>query len=206
MQEQGANSNFVQGFMKEAQDNGFQPMDLSKPPMTNTMSTDSGFGLGSGAPKPSQMGQGLGAPIKLDTPAAPTAPAPTAPAPTAPAPTAAPQQPTLPGGQTSTNNNEPIPNTMPKFDDTPKESRHEIIPGLNNKWVGGLGGLLLGTFINNEMGVDGPMGMILPLLGAGAGYRYLPKLMNKWKDPAGTGANAIHPAAININKQFGYNM
>lgn len=195
MKEHGANSDFVQGFMKEAQDNGFKPMDLSKP-MTNTMAGDAGLGLGTGtsAPNVAPLGGQLGAPVSL------SAPAPQA---QQSQPTAQPQQ-NQPAPQSS---DEPIPNTMPRFNDPPaKESRHEIIPGFNNKWTGGLGGMLLGSFIGNEMGLDGPMGMLLPLLGAGAGYHYLPKLMNKWKDPAGTGANAIHPAVQNMNQQFGHSL
>lgn len=196
MQEHGASLDFMQGFMKEAQDNGFKPIDLTKP-MTNTMDENSGFGINSGAPPPrtAPLGSQLGAPVSLNDPA--------------PKPSATQsKQPAPENKQPAADNNEPIPNTMPRFDDPPatKESRHEIIPGFNNKWIGGLGGMLLGHFIGNEMGIDGPMGMLLPLLGAGAGYHYLPKLMNKWKDPAGTGANAIHPAAINVNRQYGYNM
>jgi len=189
MKEHGANVDFVQGFMKEAQDSGFKPMDLSTP-MTNTMGSGEGLGIGAGATaaKVQPLGGQLGAPVSLSTPPAQPATQPTAQA--APQPTAAAQ---------------PRPSTPSAPSPTP-ESRHEIIPGFNNKWTGGLGGMLLGHYIGNEMGLDGPMGMLLPLLGAGAGYHYLPKLMNKWKDRAGTGANAIHPAVQNMNQNMGYSL
>jgi hypothetical protein len=78
------------------------------------------------------------------------------------------------------------------------EDRHRILPFMNNQSTGAIGGLMLGNLISNELDLDGLPGYILPMLGAYAGYSHLPSLMNSWKDPAGTGANAVHPAVTNF--------
>lgn len=78
------------------------------------------------------------------------------------------------------------------------EDRHRILPFMNNQMTGALGGAMLGNLVSNEMDLDGVPGMILPMLGAYAGYSHLPSLMNNLKDPAGIGANATHPAVTNF--------
>jgi hypothetical protein len=78
-------------------------------------------------------------------------------------------------------------------------NRHHIVPGLANKWLGMAGGAGLGAMMGGELGIDGPVGAALPLLGAFAGHRYLPHVMNSWKDSYGTGVNQINPVAAAYN-------
>jgi hypothetical protein len=78
------------------------------------------------------------------------------------------------------------------------EDRHRILPFMNNQMTGAIGGAMLGNLVGNELDLDGVPGMLLPIMGAYAGYSHLPSLMNKFKDPAGQGANAIHPAVSNF--------
>ena len=80
-------------------------------------------------------------------------------------------------------------------------NRHPIVPGLANKWLGGLLGMGLGHMVNNEIGPDGPLGLALPILGAYAGHKYLPHVMNRWKDAYGSGVNQVHPGVASMNRQ-----
>ena len=86
------------------------------------------------------------------------------------------------------------------------KNRNQLIPGVGNNWTGALGGALLASTIGREMGLEGPMAALLPLLGGVAGYRGLPGLMNTWQDPKGMGANAIPQIQRSGNQnRFGYN-
>jgi hypothetical protein len=80
--------------------------------------------------------------------------------------------------------------------------RNRAVPFMSNKFSGGVGGALLGMLMANEMGLQGPASWALPLIGGIAGHNYLPQMMNKWKDPYGTGVNQISPAAAAYNQQF----
>jgi hypothetical protein len=82
------------------------------------------------------------------------------------------------------------------------EDRNRLIPGFSNKFIGGAGGALLGNLIASEAGLQGPMSWIAPVLGGIAGHNYLPQMLNKWKDPAGIGANSIGPGAAGINRRI----
>jgi len=79
-------------------------------------------------------------------------------------------------------------------------SRHHIVPGVANKWLGAAGGLGLGALMSGELGNQGMLSMALPALGAIAGHHYLPELMNKWKDAYGTGVNQLHPGVAALNR------
>lgn len=87
----------------------------------------------------------------------------------------------------------------------PSEDRNRILPFMGNNWTGGVGGALLGSVIANELGLDGPAGWLLPLLGGVAGYNYLPGMVNSFKDPLGQGVNAVPTShqAGNL-RNFGY--
>lgn len=78
---------------------------------------------------------------------------------------------------------------------TPEDDRHQIIPGMGNQFLGAAGGALLSALLGGQMGLTGPASWLVPLLGGAAGYHYLPKLMNMWKDAPGTGVNSISPGA-----------
>ena len=85
------------------------------------------------------------------------------------------------------------------------KNRNQLIPGMGNNWTGAMGGALLASVIGREMGLEGPMAALLPLLGGVAGYQGLPGLMNTWRDPKGVGANAIPQIQRSGNlDRFGY--
>lgn len=84
---------------------------------------------------------------------------------------------------------------------TPEDDRHQIIPGVGNHYLGAAGGALLSALMGGQMGLTGPASWLVPLLGGAAGYHYLPKLMNMWKDQPGTGTKAISPEAASFNRQ-----
>jgi hypothetical protein len=69
------------------------------------------------------------------------------------------------------------------------EDRNRVLPFMKNKWMGAAGGALLANMLARENQIEGPMGWLLPILGGMAGHHFLPKLMNKWKDPTGYGEN-----------------
>jgi len=77
--------------------------------------------------------------------------------------------------------------------------RHRVVPFMPNKLTGAMAGGLAGGVMSNELGLDGLSSYILPVLGAFAGNHYLPHLMNRWKDPEGTGHNSINPMAAHFN-------
>ena len=84
---------------------------------------------------------------------------------------------------------------------TPEDDRHQIIPGMGNQYLGAAGGALLSALMGGQMGLTGPASWLMPLLGGAAGYHYLPKLMNMWKDQPGTGTKSISPGAAAYNQQ-----
>lgn len=84
---------------------------------------------------------------------------------------------------------------------TPEDDRHQVIPGVGNQYLGAAGGALLSALMGGQMGLTGPASWLVPLLGGAAGYHYLPKLMNMWKDQPGTGTKAISPSAAAFNQQ-----
>jgi len=79
--------------------------------------------------------------------------------------------------------------------------RHRVVPFMKNQWTGAVGGALLASMIAREHGMSGPMSWLLPILGGIAGHKFLPQMMNQWKDPHGYG---VHSAAgqSNINSQY----
>jgi hypothetical protein len=79
--------------------------------------------------------------------------------------------------------------------------RHRVVPFMSNQATGAVGGALLAMLISREMGLEGAGGLIAPILGGIAGYNYLPQMMNKWKDPYGSGANSMNPFAAAYNRQ-----
>jgi hypothetical protein len=80
--------------------------------------------------------------------------------------------------------------------------RHRALPIMSNQATGGIGGAILASLIAREMGMDsGLMGLAAPVLGGIAGHKYLPEMMNKWKDPYGVGENQIHPLQAYYNRQ-----
>lgn len=80
--------------------------------------------------------------------------------------------------------------------------RHRALPIMSNQATGGIGGAILASLIAREMGMDsGLMGIAAPVLGGIAGHKYLPEMMNKWKDPYGVGENQIHPIQAYYNRQ-----
>ena len=83
--------------------------------------------------------------------------------------------------------------------------RNRVIPGMQNKWTGAIGGALLASILANQMHIGGPMGWLLPLLGGYAGYKGLPGMMNSYKDPLGYGANQV-PQNLQVQnaQTFGY--
>ena len=78
---------------------------------------------------------------------------------------------------------------------TNEDDRHQIVPGMGNQFIGAAGGALLSALLGGQLGLRGPAAWLVPLLGGAAGYHYLPKLMNMWKDAPGTGVNAT-PAPV----------
>jgi hypothetical protein len=91
-------------------------------------------------------------------------------------------------------------------DNTPDASgmqtdRHRILPGVSNQTTGAIGGALLSMMMAREMGLSGPAAFLAPVLGGLAGYHFLPQMMNKWKDPYGSGANQMNPFAAGYNRQ-----
>ena len=85
-----------------------------------------------------------------------------------------------------------------------QQDRHRIVPFMSNRATGAIGGALLSMLIAREMGLTGAAGMVAPILGGIAGYNYLPEMMNKWKDPYGTGANQMNPFAAAYNRANPY--
>lgn len=81
-----------------------------------------------------------------------------------------------------------------------RADRHRVVPFMSNKATGAVGGALLAMMMAREMGLEGPAGFLAPVLGGLAGYHYLPELMNKWKDPYGSGANQMNPFAAAYNR------
>jgi hypothetical protein len=79
--------------------------------------------------------------------------------------------------------------------------RHRILPGVSNQTTGAIGGALLSMMMAREMGLSGPAAFLAPVLGGLAGHHFLPHLMNKWKDPYGSGANQMNPFAAGYNRQ-----
>ena len=84
---------------------------------------------------------------------------------------------------------------------TPEDDRHQIIPGMGNQYLGAAGGALLSSLMGGQMGLSGPASWLVPLLGGAAGYHYLPKLMNMWKDQPGTGTKSISPGAAALSQE-----
>lgn len=84
---------------------------------------------------------------------------------------------------------------------TPEDDRHQIIPGVGNQYLGAAGGALLSALMGGQMGLTGPASWLVPLLGGAAGYHYLPKLMNMWKDQPGTGTKSVPSSAASFNRQ-----
>lgn len=84
-------------------------------------------------------------------------------------------------------------------------NRNQLIPGVGNNWTGALGGALLASLIGNQLGLEGPMSWMLPLLGGVAGYKMLPGAVNSWQDPKGMGVNAVPQIQRQGNlDRFGY--
>jgi len=83
---------------------------------------------------------------------------------------------------------------------TPADDRNQIFPGLGNQYVGAAGGALLSAILGSQLGLEGPASWLVPLLGGAAGYHYLPKLINQWKDAPGTGTKAMSPGAAAANQ------
>jgi hypothetical protein len=94
----------------------------------------------------------------------------------------------------------------PKVDSTgAPQDRNRVLPFMSNNWAGGLGGALLASIIGREMGLQGPLSWLLPILGGVAGYKMFPGLVNSWSDPKGVGANAVPQIQRLGNAQnFGY--
>jgi hypothetical protein len=85
------------------------------------------------------------------------------------------------------------------------QDRNRVLPFMNNNWAGGLGGALLASIIGREMGLQGPLSWLLPILGGVAGYKMFPGLMNSWSDPKGVGANSVPQIQRAGNAEnFGY--
>lgn len=83
--------------------------------------------------------------------------------------------------------------------------RNRMLPFMGNNWTGALGGALLASIIARQMGISGPMGWLLPLLGGVAGYKFLPGMVNSWSDRPGTGVNAVPQIQRQGNAEtFGY--
>ena len=83
---------------------------------------------------------------------------------------------------------------------TSEDDRHQIIPGVGNQYLGAAGGALLSALMGGQMGLTGPASWLVPLLGGAAGYHYLPKLMNMWKDQPGAGTKKVSDSASAFNK------
>jgi hypothetical protein len=84
---------------------------------------------------------------------------------------------------------------------TPEDDRHRRVPGMGNQFLGAAGGALLSALLGGQLGLSGPAAWLVPLLGGAAGYHYLPKLMNMWKDAPGSGVNSVSPGAQMQNQQ-----
>ena len=82
-----------------------------------------------------------------------------------------------------------------------EDDRHRIIPTMGNQFVGAAGGALLSSLLGGQLGLSGPAAWLLPLLGGAAGYHYLPKLMNMWKDAPNTGVNQLPSSVQNYYQQ-----
>lgn len=93
-----------------------------------------------------------------------------------------------------------------KLDETGLPSdRHRMLPFMGNNWTGAMGGALLAAIIARQMGISGPLGWLLPLLGGVAGYKMLPGMINSWSDRPGTGVNAVPEIQRQGNAEtFGY--
>lgn len=85
---------------------------------------------------------------------------------------------------------------LPKAPNT----QHQVIPHIDNKWTGALGGGMLMALLSRHMGLEGPAAWLLPVLGGLGGHHFFPKLMNSFKDAPGTGIHKIHPEAVKINQ------
>jgi hypothetical protein len=105
-------------------------------------------------------------------------------------------------GWANFNNSTYTPYQAPQQDwrDLP-EDRHRIIPMLNNKWTGALGGMMLSSVLANKMGLRGPLGWLAPVFGAMAGRKYFPNIINSFKDAPGTGIHKLKNESIEINNQ-----
>jgi hypothetical protein len=65
-------------------------------------------------------------------------------------------------------------------------NRNRVVPGMSNDFLGIAGGAILLPMLAQKTGIPPA---ILAVLGGVLGYKLLPMLMNKMKDPQGVGAN-----------------
>lgn len=85
------------------------------------------------------------------------------------------------------------------------QDRNRVLPFMGNNLTGGIGGALLASIIGREMGLQGPLSWLLPVLGGVAGYKMLPGLVNSWSDPRGVGVNSVPQIQRPGNAEtFGY--
>ena len=68
-----------------------------------------------------------------------------------------------------------------------QKDRNEIFSGVSNDFLGMAGGAVLLPMLAAQTGIPAP---ILAILGAVGGYKMLPYLINKMRDPSGYGANS----------------
>jgi hypothetical protein len=80
--------------------------------------------------------------------------------------------------------------------------RNRIFQNLPNSLTGAGAGALLSSVLGNQLGLEGPGSWLFPILGSMAGYHYAPRLMNMWKDPQGSGENAISPGSSHLDNQM----
>jgi len=92
-------------------------------------------------------------------------------------------------------------NTPPTPATQSNQAAHQVIPHIDNKWTGALGGSMLMGLLANQLGLEGPAAWLLPVLGGLGGHHFFPKLMDSFKDAPGTGVNKLHPEAVKINQQ-----